>query len=75
MPSNFVKLQIERISQTATEGRSIGNILNLIASGGLSEEARNAKEWVKAAIVAVRQAPGGETYGDDEQSSNNTRHP
>ena len=38
----------------------------LMAPGNVGKVAREATAWVEAAIAAVKTAPGGDAYGDDE---------
>ncbi len=38
----------------------------LIKPGNIGAVAKEATAWVEAAIAAVKNAPGGEAYGDDE---------
>jgi hypothetical protein len=41
-------------------------VANMTKPGNLSAVAREATAWVEAAIAAVKAAPGGAAYGDDE---------
>jgi hypothetical protein len=38
----------------------------LTRPGNIVKVAREATEWVKAAIKAIQLSPGGEAFGDDE---------
>lgn len=56
MISNKTRLIIHRTSQTTTEGRSFFDVLKMIQSGEICDEAKKATAWVEEAIQAVKQA-------------------
>jgi len=62
------KLICSRLAQMAIPpgGGVADGVLFLSNKKKLQNAAREATEWVFEAIDAVRNAPGGEAYGDDE---------
>lgn len=49
------------------KGAAFAVAINALATpGNLAQMTKAAAAWVEAAITAVRNAPGGAAYGDDE---------
>jgi hypothetical protein len=59
------RLIVFRMSQTMTEGKSVGDVLNGIRTNEISDHGSAAKLWVERAILAVRQAPDADPEWTD----------
>lgn len=61
--SPVVQLQIRRMSQLMVDkGKTVGGVAELIIQGRLSPVAKEAAEWVKQAIIAIRHAEEPNPY-------------
>lgn len=63
MPSAVVRLQVERMSQTMSEGGFSSTVKRLLHPGEFTEHAKAAKQWVDEAIAVVRTAPDFASLG------------
>ena len=70
MGPNVKKLIFHRASQLIIpESGGIGDVVDAIRTPSkLVEATREATEWVKAAIQAVKSAPGPNPYGDNDEA-------
>lgn len=67
MGPNVKKLIAHKMAMDAIPpGGGFADGANFLLSGNLGESGRNAAEWVKQAIHAVKAAPDN-PYGDDEE--------
>ena len=78
MGPNVKRLVIERASQlmaergAATGDTSFGGVIAAMVAGGkdgIQADVREASKWVKNAMIAIRQSPGGEIYATDEDAA------
>jgi hypothetical protein len=60
------RLIVERASQTMTSGGFAASLNILANDQQRHQHFSDARKWVKAAIDLVKQAPGGESFGNDD---------
>jgi len=71
--NNVERLVIERAAQLiadrgkAETGDAFTGVLTRLMDKRASDDMREAKQWVMAAIAVIQSAPGGSAYGDDER--------
>jgi hypothetical protein len=69
MGPNVRKLVAAKMARDAVPpGGGVGNAIRFLTTpGAVTDGARKAQEWVKAAIAAVKAAPDN-PYGDDDEA-------